>query len=64
MLNEEQGISDQEVEAALIEYDLSLQSDPRNTEQLRSKPGNVERMRRDAMREALRAFCHQRTSIT
>lgn len=55
MMSENQRITDEMVEAALAEYDISLRSDPRNTEQARGRPGVVERMRKDAMREALAA---------
>ena len=47
-------ISDDIVRAALAEYSLALSSDPRNTDELRSRPAVMEAMRRDAMREALR----------
>jgi hypothetical protein len=57
-------ISEHDVDAALAEYDLSLQSDPRNTEQLRSRPGGIASMRRAAMREALQAFCNAHSSAT
>ncbi len=47
--------TDEQIQLALAEYDLSLQSDPRNTEQARANPRWIAAMRRDAMREAIRA---------
>jgi hypothetical protein len=46
-------VTDAMVSAALGEYRTSLQSDPRNTDQMRDRPGVVQAMQRDAMREAL-----------
>ncbi len=39
--------------AALDAYDLSIQTDPRNTEVMRSRPDIIAAIRRDAMIEAL-----------
>jgi len=55
--------SDRAVNMALAEYSLSLQSDPRNTESMLNKPGVVESMRKDAMREALRVAATAPTAI-
>ena len=46
-------ITDDIVRAALAEYSLALSRDPRNTDELRSKPVVMRAMRRDAMRDAL-----------
>ncbi len=55
-------VTEEMVEAALSEYDLALRSDPRNTDQLRSRPGVLESMRKDAMREALGAAMRFKTA--
>lgn len=54
-------VTDQMVEAALSEYRLALSSDPRNTDQLRYRPGVLQAMQRDAMREAIAAAIAVRT---
>jgi hypothetical protein len=46
-------VTDAMVSAALGEYRTSLQSDPRNTDQMRDRTGVLLAMQRDAMRNAL-----------
>lgn len=46
-------VTDAMVDAALGESRTTLQSDPRNTDQLRHRPGVIHSMQRDAMRETL-----------
>lgn len=51
-------ITDKMVDAAMQEYNLALESDPRNTDQMRNSlrwPFILSAMRRDAMHAALEA---------
>lgn len=50
-----EAVSEAMVDAAIAEYRLAMSSDPRNTEQMRDRPGVVQAIQRDAMREALTA---------
>ena len=55
-------VTEDMVDAALNEYRLALSSDPRNTEQMRNRPGVAQNMQRDAMREALVAALSGKTA--